>query len=183
MALTLSPNKHHSSARGVTLIELMIAISISTLVGYSFTQAQRIIMRFTLASKVKQETVQESRTALTVMQKMIQQGKASTFVIDQQSGQGPYSRLYFQCTDLDGNDREFYFYQLGRNLLMDYRTVGATAWKSKTLTKNCRFLTFFYPQSNDNTLMSVNLTVSKRTAEQKETFLQMALQKVQILNP
>ncbi len=161
----------------------MIALVISAMVGYAFTQAQKYILRFTLVSKAKQETVQESRTALIIMQKMLQQGNASTFVIDQQTGQAPYSRVYFQCLDLDGNTREFYFYQIGRYLYMDYRNLNDAVWKSKILSKNCRFISFFYPESNNNTLMSVNLTISKRTAEQKETFLQMALQKIQILNP
>ena len=65
---------------------------------------------------------------------------------------------------------------------MDYRALGAAAWKSRILSKNCRFLTFFYAQSSDNRLISVNLTISKKTAEQKETFLQMTLQKIRIHN-
>jgi prepilin-type N-terminal cleavage/methylation domain-containing protein len=168
--------------RGATLIELMLAITISAIIGYSFTQVQHYIMRFTLVTQAKQETVQESRTALTVMQKMIQQGNASTFVIDQSTSQPPYSRIYFQATTPEGVDREFYFYQVGKTLYMDYRNVGAQAWRRKVLTLNVRFLSFFYPITSDNRFLSVTLTVSKKTAEQKETFLQMALQKIRILN-
>ena len=182
--VTAPPKSSKSAAlqRGVTLVELMISITIASLMGYAFTKVQSYILRFTLVSKAKQETVQESRTALTIIQKLIQQGTASTFVIDQQSGQPPYSRLYFQSTDLNNVTREFYFYQIGRSLYMDYRSLGDPAWKSKIISKNLRFITFFYPETNDNTLLSVTLTVSKRTAEQKETFLQLAIQNVRILN-
>ncbi|OGR83809.1 MAG: hypothetical protein A2902_03825 [Elusimicrobia bacterium RIFCSPLOWO2_01_FULL_64_13] len=170
------------SGRGVTLVEMMISLTIMGIIAYSFTQVQSYITRFTLVSKAKQETTQESRTALTVMQKMIQQGSAGTFVIDQVDGEPPYSRLYFQTTTFDGTDREFYLYQYGSNLYMDYRDVGAAAWKQKLLTPNVRFISFFYPITFDNRLISVSLTVSKKTAEAKETFLQMALQKVRIIN-
>lgn len=169
-------------SKGVTLVELMVAITISAIIGIAYTKMQEYILRFTLVSKAKQESVQEARTALTVMQKMIQQGSASSFVMDQQPAQPPYSRIYFKCTDMDGNTREFSFYQISRTLYMDYRTLGEAAWKSRILSKNCRFLTFFYAQSSDNRLISVNLTISKKTAEQKETFLQMTLQRIRIQN-
>ncbi len=171
-----------SLQKGTTLIEMMVALAILSIISYVFTQVQAYIMRFTLVSQAKQETVQESRTALSVMQKMIQQGNASTFVIDQENGAPPYSRLYFQATSPEGVDREFYFFQQTRTLVMWYRDVGAAAWKQKRLTEKVRLVTFFYPITNDNQLISVNLTISKRTAESKETFLQMALQKIRIQN-
>jgi len=167
---------------GVSLIELMIAIAISGVIGIVFSQSQHFITRFTLVAKAKQEVVQESRTAITVMQKLIQQGSATTFVIDQSTGQPPYSRLYFQATDTNGVTKEFYFYQSSKNLYLDYRTVGASSWNQKLLTKNVKFLSFFYPRTDDNKLLSLTLTLSKQTAEQKETFLQLSLQKIRIYN-
>lgn len=182
--------KNRANQKGVTLPELMVTILISSIIGIVFTQMQRYIVRFTLISKAKQETVQESRTALLVMQKMIQQGSAATFIIDQStsmvggqmSWQPPYSRIYFQATNMNGTTREFRFYQIGRYLYMDYKSLEETSWKQKILTKNVRFMSFFYPVSDDNQLISISLTISKKTAEGKETFLQMALQKVRIMN-
>lgn len=167
---------------GVSLVELMIAIAISGIIGVVFAQMQHYITRFTLVSKAKQETVQESRTALLVMQKLIQQGTASTFVIDQSTGQFPYSRIYFESTDVNGNVKEFYFYQIEEKLYMAYRNQGAASWHQKVLTDKVRFLAFYYPKTNDNKLISISLTISKKTAEEKETFLQLALQKVRIMN-
>ena len=172
-----------ANQRGVTLVELTVTLAISAILGLVFSLAQSYIARFTLLSKAKQITVQESRTALSVMQKMLQQASASTIVIDQLAGQAPYSRIYFHFTDSQNQTKEFYFYQTDRVLYMDYRPLGASAWNQKILSKNVRFVSFFYPDSSDNRLISLTLTVAKQTAEQKETFLQLSLQKIRIMNP
>lgn len=168
--------------RGVTLIELMMAVTISGIIGLVFTDAQKFIVRFTLLAKAKQETVQESRTALLVMQKLVQQGSATTFVIDSSTGQPAYSRLYFEATDVDGVAKQYRIYQIESTLYLDYKKQSDSSWNQKVLTKKVRFVSFFYPRTTDNRLLSISLTISKSTAEGKETFLQLALQKVRIQN-
>ncbi len=159
-----------------------MGITIMGVVGMVFMQAQRYIVRFTLVTKAKQQTVQESRTALMVMQKLVQQGQASTFEIDQSTGQPPYSRLYFKMTTAEGTVKEVKIYQLSKILYLDYRDEGAANWNEKVLTSNVRFVSFFYTKTDDSRLLSISLTISQKTAENKETFLQMALQKVRIYN-
>jgi len=158
--------------RGVTLVEMMIAVAILGAVVLIapaiFLQIQRINLLFTAKSGVQQDV----RAGIDMMTRRLREAQAATVVIDSLSGQPPYSRISF--TSVNGTD--YSFYQRNKELYIS-ENGGA-----KKLSDNLRYLSFTFPRSDDPTIVSVSITMEKSTYESQTKALQLSIEKVRIMN-
>lgn len=158
--------------KGTTLVELMIVIAI---IGVIFSVGHSILMnitRFTQLSNSRLETQSGAREALSHISKTLRQARASTVVISNQTGQPPLSKISF--TAIDG--RTLGYYQSGKAL---YFLNGGFATK---LSENLRYIAFHHPRTDDSAIISVSVTYEKGTYEGGTKALQMAIEKVRVMN-
>lgn len=164
---------------GYTLTEAMLTVAIlgivSTVAGNLMIQAQRYI-RLTMARTAIQR---DSRAALSSVNRELRQALASTVVIDQVTGQPPQSRVTFQRYKPDGTTQTVCYYQQGRKLHL--RLGSATS--GKAIADGLRYLAFTYPKTNDDAIISVSVTFESATVQGATKALQMAVEKVRIMNP
>ena len=166
-------------SQGYTLTEAMLVIAIlGTVLGLGGTlmiQAQRYI-RLNLA---RTEIQRESRATLSNINRELRQALASTVVIDQVTGQPPQSRITFQHYKTDGSLQTVSYYQQGSKLYMKLGSSGT----GKIMGLPLRFLAFTYPQTDNDGIVSVSLTYESATYQGQTKALQMAVEKVRIMNP
>lgn len=162
------------TASGWTLTELMIVVAI---VGILITLAPNILIqmtRFFRQNRARVEIQRDARTALDIINRNLRQAKASTVTVSQQSGQPPYSRIDF--TKYQGTATvTMAFYQSGTSLFM----VGGG---TRTLSKNLRYMTFTYPRSDDDNIVSVSITMETGSYQGLTKALQLSVEKVRIMN-
>lgn len=157
---------------GTTLTELMIVIAI---LGIVFMVVPKLLInmtRFTKINEARLETQRNAREALTQINKLLRQAKASTITISQESGQPPLSSIVFETID----NRDVKYYQEGRDL--KFVTSGST----RTVSEGLRYIAFTMPRTDDAKILSVSLTFEKGTFEGGTKALQMAIEKVRVMN-
>lgn len=156
---------------GYTLTELMMVVAIlgilSTVGATMLTQ----VVRFFSMNQARVEIQRDARAVFDLMARNLRQAQASTIVIDQLSGQPPYSRVSFTKESGDAIS----FYQQGKTL---YLVDGGT----KTLCGNVRFLSFTFPRTDDDNLLSISLTLEKTTYNQQAKALQLSVEKIKVHN-
>jgi prepilin-type N-terminal cleavage/methylation domain-containing protein len=159
-------------ASGFTLTEVMITVAI---LGVVFSIGPSIltnVTRFTRLSQARIDTQRAARTSLSEMNKTLRQASAATLNVSQETGQPPYSSLSF--TTVDG--RAMKYYQQNTNLFMVNN--GST----RTLSSDLRYIAFSYPRTDDPNIISVSVTFEKQTYQRNAKALQMAIEKVRIMN-
>jgi len=158
--------------KAFTLTEMMVTVAI---MGILSTMGPTIFMnlhRFFLQHSARGEIQSEIRVIMDNMDRTIRQASVNSINVSQDSGQPPYSKIYF--TTVDG--RTITYKQNGRQLL---EIVNGN---TKTLSKNIYYLAFTYPKTDTNTVISISITLQKATFEGRTTALQMAITKVRIMN-
>ena len=151
---------------------MMVTVAI---MGILSTMGPTIFMnlhRFSLQHSARGEIQSEIRVIMDNMDRTIRQASVNSINVSQDSGQPPYSKIYF--TTVDG--RTITYKQNGRQLL---EIVNGN---TKTLSKNIYYLAFTYPKTDTNTVISISITLQKATFEGRTTALQMAITKVRIMN-
>lgn len=170
--------KRRGSA-GYTLTEAMLTVAIlgivSTIAGNLMIQAQRYI-RLTMARTAIQR---DSRAALANINRELRQALAGTVVIDQAAGQPPQSRVTFNRYKPDGTTQTVIYYQQGRKLYLQSGSAAA----GKPIADGLRYLAFTYPKTDDDAIISVSITFESATVQDATKALQMAVEKVRIMNP
>jgi|GEM_PF-410341 len=164
---------NHRFLTGFTLIEAMIVI---TILGILITVGPNLlndVNKFFFLNDARIEIQREIRVIMDLMNRNIRQSLPDTVVVSEDSGQPPYSKISF--TTLDG--RNVIYKQNGRQL------ISIVDNNQKVLSENLYYLAFTYPQTDVNTVISISLTLQKRTFESKTTAIQMAITKVRIMNP
>lgn len=162
----------HRKFKGVSLPEMAVTVAVLSLlalvVGPLFMHASR----FYIMNRTRVELQQEARAALTIMTKNLRQAQAPSISIDRLAGQPYYSRITF--TKIDGS--VIAYTQDGSRLV---ETVGARA---KELTDDLRFLNFYFPRSDDMTIVSVSMTLEKGIFEKRTKALHVASEKVRVMD-
>ena len=158
--------------KGVTLVEMMISVAILGIVFGIGPTIMRNMTRFSRMNTARLETQRSARESLSQINKALRQASAESIVISQESGEPPYSSLSF--TTVDG--RAIHFYQEGTDL--EFSVDGAT----RTLTDNLRYISFAPPRTDDSNIISVSVTFEKSTYEGGTKALQMAIEKVRVMN-
>jgi type II secretory pathway component PulJ len=150
----------------------MIAIAI---MGIMFTVGPTLLInitRFSRLSQARLETQRSARESLSIINRTIRQAQKSTISISQETNQPPYSSISFSTVD----GRTMKYYQSGLNLFQVQN--GST----RTLEQNLKYIAFTYPRTDDSSILSVSVTFEKSTYEGASKALQMAIEKVRIMN-
>ena len=131
--------------------------------------------RFYQLSNALVDTQEELRSILDHMDRRLRQASAVSIVISSQTSvsQPAYSKITF--TTIDGSAMAYE--QAGKNLrfVIDNKT--------RTLSKNLRYMAFTEPQTDLNTIISVSVTLEKSAYKGKTAALQMGAAKVMVMNP
>jgi prepilin-type N-terminal cleavage/methylation domain-containing protein len=157
---------------GITLVELMIVVAI---LGVIFSIAPSVltsITRFSRLSSARLDTQKSARDTMNQINQSLRQASAATIIVSQETGQPPYSSLTF--TTVDG--RPLKFYQSGRDLNFVQR--GSTV----TVADGLRYIAFTYPRTDNSKIISVSVTYEKDTYQGGAKALQMAIEKVRVMN-
>jgi Tfp pilus assembly protein PilW len=159
---------------GITLAEVMIGVAI---LGIIFAIAPKVLSdtyKFFRLSMARAEIQRDARTALDLMNRRLRQAGASTITVSRHSaGQPYYSKVAF--TTASGDAMEFY--QEGSDLKMTEN--GSSA---RVMAKNLRYLAFTFAESDNSYIMSVSVTFEKAIYSGRSKALQMAVEKVRIMN-
>lgn len=169
---------------GYTLIELMIVVAI---LGVLILAAPRTFIKtyqFIQLMTARVEIQKNARGALSNINRDLRQALASTISISARSGQPYHSCVYFGKYNSVGAVEYVSYYQ-NSNKLYQVRSSSAITSCSgagKMIANNLRYIAFTYPRTDDPTILSISLTFEKSTYEGGTKALQMAVEKVRIMN-
>jgi prepilin-type N-terminal cleavage/methylation domain-containing protein len=163
--------------RGYTLVEVMVTVGI---VGVLFGVAPRLVLqtvRFFSINATRLELQRDARNVSEIMTTRLRQAVASSIFVDQSTTptpQPPYSRIRFQT--IQGST--ITFWQEDKKI---YIVDSAVSNTPKMLSDNLRYLSFAFVDSQDDTLMTVNLSFEKSSFQNKRVF-QANTERVRIFN-
>ncbi len=163
------------NGKGYTLIELMMAVAI---IGIMFSVAPAMLLqgtRFFRQNSARIEIQREARDSMDLISRSLRQAKADTVVVDQLSGEPPYSRITFSRPDSGDGTDTVSFYRKGKSLFM---TRGGT----KEISRDIRYLGFTYPSTGDKSIISISLTMEIGTYENRTKALQLSVERVRLMN-
>lgn len=158
------------------MIELMVVVSIMGILILSapkiFTKTYQFVQLF----MARVEIQKNARGALANINRDLRQAQASSISIDSLGGQPPHSRITFTKYNSSGGTGTVSYYQQGNDL---YQSAGGTG---HLIARNLRYIAFTYPRTDDATIISISITFEKATFEGGTKALQMAVEKVRIMN-
>lgn len=160
------------SRRGYSLTEMLMAVAI---VGILASVGSRMLVqanRFFILSNTRTDLQREARAAMYIINRSLRQASVGSVIVDRAASQPFYSRLTFTKTQ----GSRMTFAQNGTSLV---QTVGT---KSRTLTKNLKYLAFSFPRSDDLSIISVSMTLEKSIYQGRVKALHMASEKVRVMN-
>ncbi|MEW5694148.1 MAG: prepilin-type N-terminal cleavage/methylation domain-containing protein [Candidatus Hydrogenedentota bacterium] len=166
-----------SNKKGYTITELMIAVTIIGVIILAAPQIFTGIYRFTRLATARAEIQKNARSTISNINRALRQAQAGTITVDQVSGQPPHSRITFTRYKPDGSTQVVSYYQQGKSLYMS--VDGATGQK---IQDYLRYIAFTYPETDNDTIISISVTFEKETYEGGTKALQMAVEKVRIMN-
>ncbi|MBI4395931.1 MAG: hypothetical protein HY548_02465, partial [Elusimicrobia bacterium] len=103
----------------------------------------------------------------------LRQAEASTILVTKHTSQPPCSKIVFDTVSISSMS----FWQDGRKLWMQEGSGTA-----KVLAENLRYLVFSYGETDNDNIMSVSVTFEKDIYSGRSKALQMAVEKVRIMN-
>ncbi len=158
---------------GYSLTEMLIVVAIIGILASVGSRVMLQVNRYFIMTNTRTELQREARAAMYVINRNLRQGSTGSIVIDRASNTQPfYSRLTF--AKITGN--QMIFSQSGTSLV---QTVGT---KTRTLTKNLKYLSFTFPRSDDLSVISVSITLEKAIYQGRTKALHMASEKVRVMN-
>lgn len=162
-----------SDRKGYTLVELMMAVSIVSILFAVGPKLLTQFNRFFLMSSVRVDLQRDARGILEVINRNLRQAQSNTVVIDRLSSAQPFfSRIRF--VKQQGNALEFY--QSGGSLVM------VENGRTKIMSRDLNYLSFAFPRSDDLSVVSVSMTLQKSTYQAQRKTLHMASERVRVMN-
>jgi len=166
-----------SLRKGYTLMEMMVVVGVMGIVVLAAPKLFTGVYRFTQLAVARAEIQKNSRGAISNINRGLRQAKAGSIVVDQLSGMPPHSRMTFLRYKPDGSTETISYYQSGKKLYLSSGGAGG-----KKVADNLRYISFTYPKTDNAYILSISLTFEKATYEGGSKALQMAVEKVRIMN-
>ncbi len=157
---------------GYSLTEMLMVVAIIGILASVGSRVMLQVNRYFILTNTRADLQSEARAAMYVINRNLRQGSIGSITIDRAASQPFYSRLTF--TKITGNT--MIFSQSGTNLV---QTVGT---KTRTLSKNVKYLAFTFPRSDDLSVISVSITLEKSIYQGRVKALHMASEKVRVMN-
>lgn len=164
--------KRWRKTRAVTLVEVMIAVAILGIVFSIGPTLLTNLTRFSRLSRARLETQRNARDSLNQINQALRQASASSIVISNEALQSPFSSIGFWTVD----GRWLKFYQQGRDLMFVQNT------STRTVADGLRYIAFSNPRTDNSSIISVSVTFERDTYQGGSKALQMAIEKVRIMN-
>lgn len=165
--------------KGVTLIELMLVVVI---LGILFSVGSNLLLtgwKFTRLSQAKTEIQRDARTCLGLMHLNLRETKYTSVAIYKFGVNNPPCSL-ISFTNIDGD--EISYYQDGNKLYQKIKRSGETQYFTNRLAENLRYISFAYPRTDDETIISVSLCFERATYAGEAKALQLSVEKVRLMN-
>lgn len=159
-------------SNGFTLVETVVTAAVLSLLALIIAPLLVHSTRFFLLNRTRVELQRDARACLAILTRNLRQASSSTITISQTTGQPYYSQISF--TDVNGIS---YVYAQNGTLLRETRGIKIT-----TLSDDLRFLNFYFPRSDDMTIVSVSLTLEKAIFEGRTKALHVATEKVRVMD-
>jgi len=181
MAMSNKNRKHinQKSQDGTTLTELMVVVAI---LGVLLTVGPNLFnntFKLWKNTEAKTETQRDARIALTLIEGLLRQASnASIRLTRSDINQPPYSQIQFSVPSGDA----YRFYQVGTDLWIHHLSPTAVV-HNRVISKNLRYISFGYPVSTDETLLSVSLCFEKGTFGQESKNFYLSTQRIKVMNP
>ena len=163
--------------KGYTLMELMVVVAILGVIVSAAPRLLNGIYRFSRLSTARLEIQKNARGALSNINRGLRQAQASSISISQLNGMPPHSKITFNRYKPDGTLETLSYYQSGKKLYM-----SSSGSAGKAIADDLRYVAFTYPKSDDEYIISVSITFERATYEGGTKALQMAVEKVRIMN-
>lgn len=158
--------------RGYSLVELMMVVAIVGAVSMIGPRLMLQLQNFYLLTTARGDIQRDARASIEIVNRFLRQARYRTIIIDSVAGQGPYSRIRF--THIDG--RNFQYRQEGNALIQGVDGVEST------LTRNLVYIAFTFPRSDYPRLVSVSMTMGKKTYLENIQELELTVQKIRVMN-
>jgi prepilin-type N-terminal cleavage/methylation domain-containing protein len=158
--------------RGYSLVELMMVVAIVGSIAMIGPRLMIQLQNFYLLTTARGEIQRDARASIEVVNRFLRQARYRTIIIDSAAGQGPYSRIRF--THIDG--RTFQYRQEGSSLIQGVNGVESV------LTRNLVYIAFTFPRSDYPRLVSVSMTMGKKTYLEQVKELELTVQKIRVMN-
>jgi len=166
-----------NSRRGFTLMEMMIVVAIMGVLVVAAPKTFTRVYQFVQLMTARVEIQKNARGALANINRDQRQALADSIVIDSVSGQPPHSRITVTKYNSAGGTETMSYYQQGNQL---FQARGGVT--GKMIANNLRYIASTYPRTDDDTILSISITFEKATYEGGTKALQMAVEKVRIMN-
>ncbi len=169
--------------KGVTLIELMIVVAI---LGILLSVGANVLLtgwKFLRLSQAKAEIQRDARTCLNLIHRNLREAKSSSVTIYKSTettgvNNPPCSLISF--TNID--DDQIYYYQDSDKLYQKTKRSSETQYSSNFLAEKLRYICFSYPQTDDETIISVSLCFERATYAGGAKALQLSVEKIRLMN-
>lgn len=170
---------HRTHQLGTTLVELMVVVAI---LGVLFTVGPGLFnnaFKLWKNTEAKTETQRDARVTLGLIEGLLRQASNATVVLTRHNtSQPPYSKIQFSTPAGD----TYYFYQSGTDLWIYHQSPTAVV-HNRVIAKNLRYISFGYPVSVNETLLSVSLCFEKGTFAQETKNFYLSTQRIKVMNP
>jgi prepilin-type N-terminal cleavage/methylation domain-containing protein len=158
--------------RGYSLVELMMVVAIVGTVAMIGPRLMTQLQNFYLLTTARGDIQRDARASIEIVNRFLRQARYRTIIIDSAAGQGPYSRIRFE--HIDG--RTFQYRQEGNKLIQGVNGVESV------LTRNLVYIAFTFPRSDYPRLVSVSMTMGKKTYLENIKELELTVQKIRVMN-
>lgn len=158
--------------RGYTMTEMMMVVAIVGILASVGPTLLIGLQNFFLMTSARYEVQRDARATLDTVNRYLRQAVSSSIVIDTPASQGPYSRIRFKHVD----GRYMEFRQNGNQLIQQIEN------RESTITQNLAYIAFTFPRTDDPSIVSVSITMSKNIQLGRRKVLELTIQKVRVMN-
>jgi prepilin-type N-terminal cleavage/methylation domain-containing protein len=174
--------KRPGAKRGFTLMELMLVVGIMGVLILTAPKTFIRVYQFIQLMSARVEIQKNARGALANINRDLRQALANDITISSMPNQPPHSLIKFKKYNSQGGTDWIFYYQQGNKLYQAPGDASGNMQSGKMIANYLRYIAFTYPRTDDDGILSISITFEKATYEGGTKALQMAVEKVRIMN-